>query len=103
MSQYPDFAHCATALVGVGADKAFEFLADPLSLGTWSLASRWIKISLLYGALGIAYWLALLFLGKSPDELLRVMPIAAGISFAALFLVWLIAMRLHKIGTPEET
>ena len=37
MSQYPDFAHCATALVGVGADKAFEFLADPLSLGTWSL------------------------------------------------------------------
>jgi hypothetical protein len=37
MSQYPDFAHCATALVGVGADKAFEFLADPLLLGTWSL------------------------------------------------------------------
>ncbi len=37
MSQYPDYAHCATALIGVGADKAFEFLADPLLLGTWSL------------------------------------------------------------------
>jgi hypothetical protein len=37
MSQYPDFAHCATVLIGVSADKAFEFLADPLSLGTWSL------------------------------------------------------------------
>ena len=37
MSQHPDFAHCATALVKVTAEKAFTFLADPLSLGTWSL------------------------------------------------------------------
>jgi hypothetical protein len=37
MSQYPDFAHCVTALVNAPAAKAFEFLADPLSLGTWSL------------------------------------------------------------------
>jgi hypothetical protein len=37
MSRYPDFAHCVTALVNVPAAKAFEFLADPLSLGTWSL------------------------------------------------------------------
>jgi hypothetical protein len=73
------------------------------ALGTWSLASRWIKISLLYGALGIAYWLALLFFGKSPDALLRVMPVAAGISFVALFSVWLVAMRLHKIGAPEQS
>jgi hypothetical protein len=69
----------------------------------WALASRWIKISLLYGALGIAYWLTLLFLGKTPDELLRVMPVAAGISFVALFSVWLVAMRLHKIGAPEQS
>jgi hypothetical protein len=37
MSRYPDFAHCVTALVNVPAAQAFEFLADPLALGTWSL------------------------------------------------------------------
>ena len=37
MSRYLDFAHCVTALVNVPAAKAFAFLADPLSLGTWSL------------------------------------------------------------------
>lgn len=37
MIRYPDIAHCATALVNVAAEKAFRFLADPLSLGTWSL------------------------------------------------------------------
>ena len=73
------------------------------ALGMWSLASRWIKISLLYGGLGLAYWLALLFLGKSPAELLRVMPVAAGIAFAVLILVWLIAMRTHKIGAPAQS
>lgn len=30
-------AHCATALVEVDASEAFDFLADPLMLGTWSL------------------------------------------------------------------
>ena len=66
------------------------------ALGMWSLASRWIKISLLYGGLGLTYWLTLLFLGKSPAELLRVMPVAAGLAFGALFVVWLIAMRSAK-------
>jgi hypothetical protein len=37
VSQHPDFSHCVTALVKVTAEKAFNFLADPLSLGTWSL------------------------------------------------------------------
>jgi hypothetical protein len=37
MSRYPDLAHCVTDLVNVPAAKAFAFLADPLSLGTWSL------------------------------------------------------------------
>jgi hypothetical protein len=31
------FSHCVTALVKVTAARAFSFLADPLSLGTWSL------------------------------------------------------------------
>jgi hypothetical protein len=63
------------------------------ALGTWSLASRWIKLALFYGGLGLAYWLTLLLLGKSPADLLRVMPIAAGIAFFILFLVWIPAMR----------
>jgi len=73
------------------------------AIGIWALASRWIKISILYGALGLVYWLTILFLGKSPEELLRVMPVAAGIAFAILFSVWLIAMRLHKISAPEQS
>ncbi len=73
------------------------------ALGTWALASRWIKISLLYGMFGLAYWLMLLAYGKSPSDLLRVMPIVAGISFAVVFTVWLVAMRLHKIGVPEQS
>jgi hypothetical protein len=73
------------------------------ALAMWSLASRWMKISLLYGALGIAYWLALLFLGKSPADLLWVMPRAAAVAFFTVFLVWLIAMLTHKIGEPEQS
>jgi hypothetical protein len=73
------------------------------SLAFWALASRWIKISLLYGGLGIGYWLALLFGGKSPAALLSVMPVAAGIAFGALFLVWFIALRTRKIGAPEQS
>ena len=92
----------AAAMIGpLSVTMVFAGLLQALAL--WSLASRWIKISLLFGALGIAYWLALLFFGKSPADLLRLMPVAAGVSFAALFLVWLVAMRLHKIGAQEQS
>jgi hypothetical protein len=84
----------STTMVFVGLLQAF---------GMWSLASRWIKISLLYGALGIGYWLALLFLGKSPVDLLHVMPVAAGIAFVIIFLVWIVAMRLHKAGGTAQS
>ena len=73
------------------------------ALAIWALGSRWIKISVLYGGLGIGYWLTLLFLGRSPAELLRVMPVAAGLAFVALLLVWFIAMRTHKIGAPAQS
>jgi len=63
------------------------------ALALWALASRWMKISLLYGALGLGYWLALLFLGKTPGDLLRVMPVIAGAAFVILFSGWLVAMR----------
>ena len=73
------------------------------AIGIWALASRWIKISVLYGAMGFIYWVTLLIFGHSPAELLRIMPIAAGIAFAVVFLVWLVAMRSHKTGAPEES
>jgi hypothetical protein len=73
------------------------------ALAMWSLASRWIKLSMLYGGLGIAYWITLLCLGKSPADLLRVMPVTAGVAFGAVFLIWLIAMLTHKIGEPAQS
>src|ERR1700722_2947040 len=44
----------AAAMIGrFAATMVFAGLLQ--ALGTWALASRWIKISLLYGALGLAY------------------------------------------------
>ena len=86
--------HFASTMVWVGLLQA---------LGTWSLASRWIKISLLYGGLGIIYWLALFLLGRSPVNMLHVMPLAAGLAFGILFIVWVVAMRTHQISAPEQT
>jgi hypothetical protein len=69
------------------------------ALALWALASRWSKISLLYGVLGLGYWLTLFARGKSPAALLQTMPLAAGIAFGILFLTWFITMRLHKPAT----
>jgi len=63
------------------------------ALAMWALASRWIKLSLLYGALGLIYWLTLLALGRSPAAMLRVMPVAAALCLAILFVGWFLAMR----------
>ena len=72
------------------------------ALALWSLASRWIKLSVLYGGLGIAYWITLLCLGQSPADLLHVMPVAAGGACGAVFLTWFIALLTHKIGEPAK-
>ena len=66
------------------------------ALGMWSLASRWIKLALFYGGLGLAYWVTLLCLGKSPANLLHVMPTAAGIACGTMFFIWLITILRHK-------
>jgi hypothetical protein len=66
------------------------------ALALWALASRWSKISLLYGVLGLGYWLTLFARGKSPAALLQTMPIAAGTAFVVLFFVWLVTMRWHQ-------
>jgi len=65
-------------------------------LGIWSLASRWLKISLLYGALGLGYWLTILSLGKSPAALIQTMPVAAGTAFVIFLVIWLVTLRRHK-------
>jgi len=67
------------------------------AIGTWALASHWLKISLLYGILGAAYWALLLAVGKTPAALLHAMPLAAGTAFLFLFSFWFIAMRRHKL------
>jgi O-antigen/teichoic acid export membrane protein len=69
------------------------FIGFLQALGIWALASRWLRVSLLYGGLGLAYWTALLFLGRSPDQLLRVMPLAAATALGLLLIVWLTALR----------
>jgi hypothetical protein len=71
------------------------FAALLQALALWSLASRWLKISLSYGALGLAYWLTLLTFGKTPPDLLRIMPVAAGAAFGVLLLVWLATLWRH--------
>ncbi|HTY88360.1 MAG TPA: hypothetical protein VMB80_12905 [Candidatus Acidoferrum sp.] len=71
------------------------FVALLQALALWALASRWSKISLLYGGLGLGYWLTLLACGQTPAALLQVMPIAAGVAFAVLFITWLITMQRH--------
>lgn len=65
------------------------------SLALWSLASRWTKVSLLYGALGIIYWLALLNAGTTPAALLQTMPVATGSAFVVLLIAWLNTMMRH--------
>jgi hypothetical protein len=72
------------------------FIGLSQALGMWALASRWTKIALLYGGLGLAYWLVLFGFGKSPAALLQVMPLAAGGAFVILFTVWLLAMHGGK-------
>jgi hypothetical protein len=77
----------ATTMIFVGLLQALAF---------WALASRWLKISLLYGALGLTYWLTLLGTGKTPAALLQTMPITAGVAFGILFFFWLFTMKQHK-------
>jgi len=66
------------------------------AIGTWALASRWSRIALLYGALGIVYTALILVVGKTPEALLHTMPIAAGAAFAVLLGAWMAAMRRHR-------
>jgi O-antigen/teichoic acid export membrane protein len=71
-------------MVSVGLIQAFAW---------WALASRWLKLALLYGALGLSYWLTLMLMGNTPDNLLRIMPGAAALAMALLFTGWFLTLR----------
>ncbi len=85
----------AAAMIG-SFTTTMVFVGLLQTLAYWVLASRWAKIALLYGALGLSYTLVLLALGKSPSALLQTMPVAAGAAFLILFAAWLVTMRRHR-------
>ena len=68
------------------------------AVGMWALASRWFKVTLLYGVSGLIYWLVLLAWGRSPPVLLQLMPAAAGGAFGLLFISWLATLRSSHSG-----
>ena len=63
------------------------------AVAMWALASRWLKSALLYGGLGVGYWLILLKYGASPQRLIELMPMASGIAFGILFTIWAISTK----------
>ena len=85
----------AAAMVGQFAT-TMVFVGLLQSFALWALASRWMKISLLYGGLGLAYWITLLCAGKSPAKLLLTMPIASGLALGALLAVWFVTLHRSK-------
>jgi len=56
------------------------------AMGMWALASRWFKVALPYGGLALTYWLVLLVYGTTPQRMLQVMPLSAGVAFVVLFI-----------------
>lgn len=84
----------AAAMIGPFA-LTMVFVGLVQSLAYWSLASRWAKITLLYGILGIAYWLVLMVYGHDANRILQIMPVAVGIAFIVLLTGWLVLMRRH--------
>jgi O-antigen/teichoic acid export membrane protein len=84
-------AHVSSMMVPYTIAMVFFGLCQ--AIGMWSLASRWFKLALLYGALGLTYWLVLLGVGKTPDQLLHVMPYATAICFVVLCIGWLLQLR----------
>lgn len=71
------------------------------AIGLWSLASRWGRVTTLYGALGVTYWLVLLGLGHSLTSLLRVMPITTGAALAILLASWMLSYRRQSSVQTE--
>lgn len=80
------------------------------ALGMWALASHWLRMGLLFGGLGLAYWGVLLGLARqsasaagfiAPGVLLKLMPIASACGFAVMLVTWIVALR--KSQPPRAT
>lgn len=71
------------------------------AIGMWSLANRWLKMAMTYGALGLTYWLALFYFGRTPAALLHTMPLVAGGAFCILCASWLVTLRQAAAPSPE--
>jgi O-antigen/teichoic acid export membrane protein len=66
------------------------------AIGMWSLANRWFRMAMIYGSLGVIYWLTLLTVGKTPAALLHIMPIVAAAAFCVLCGSWLLTLRQQQ-------
>lgn len=67
-------------------------------IATWSLASRWFRVSIIYGILGLVYWLVLLAFGRTADTLLHAMLIVSAFSFVVLCGAWLRHSRARALA-----
>ena len=65
-------------------------------LGMWALASRWSKVTIVYGLAGVAYWLILLGWGTTRETLLKIMPLTAGLAFAIMLGTWFFSMYSNR-------
>ncbi|MDE3098756.1 MAG: hypothetical protein KGJ88_04730 [Verrucomicrobiota bacterium] len=71
------------------------------AISTWALASRWSKVAVTFGILGLIYWIVILTAGRTPASLLRAMPIASAIALLILAVVWFYTLKRHsKIAQP---
>jgi hypothetical protein len=77
------------------------FVGMSQAVATWTMASRWYKLTMLYGGLGLAYWVVLLAVGTTPERLLQAMPLGAGVAFFILVPVWLFVTWRAKPLKPE--
>jgi len=84
----------AAAMIGQFAT-TMVFVGLLQALAQWALASRWTGTTVLFGVLGIGYWLTLLAGGNTPTALLHTMPVTAGAAFGVLLVTWLIMMQRH--------
>jgi hypothetical protein len=80
------------------------------ALGMWALASHWLKMGVLFGALGLGYWGVLLGVARQatptnghlpPAVLLKLMPAAAAVGFVIMLIVWIITLRRSRMMKPE--
>lgn len=99
---HPEAVPVASAMV-IPYTIGMAFVGLNQAIGLWSLASRWYKLTACYGALGLTYWLALLFMGHTPTTLLHVMPVGTSAAFAILLVAWLLTLRSQPSSTPAAS